>query len=38
MEAKGIKRIKVESANEFKRIITHYPDFYNKTVKDYVKI
>lgn len=38
MELKGIKRIKVESANEFKSIITHYPDYYNETVKDYVKI
>jgi secreted Zn-dependent insulinase-like peptidase len=38
MGLKGIKRIKVESANEFKRIITHYPDFYNETVKDYIKI
>ena len=33
----GIKRIKIESANEFKRIVAHYPDFYSPTFKSYAK-
>jgi len=33
----GINRIKVESANEFKRIVAHYPDFYSTTFKSYAK-
>jgi len=34
---KGIKRIKVESANDFKRVVAHYPDFYSSTYKSYAK-
>lgn len=33
----GVKRIKVESANEFKRNVSHYPDFYSSTLKSYAK-
>ncbi len=34
---KGIQRIKVESASEFKRVVAHYPDFYSTTYKSYAK-
>lgn len=37
MEEREVQRIKVESANEFKRIISLYPDFFHKTVKNYPK-
>lgn len=33
----AVIRIKVESANEFKRIVAHYPDFYSSTFKSYAK-
>jgi secreted Zn-dependent insulinase-like peptidase len=37
MIEKGIQRIKVESPNEFKRIISIYPDFFHHKVKSYPK-
>jgi len=37
MVEKGVHRIKVDSPNEFKRIISVYPDFFHQTVKNYPK-
>ena len=34
----GVRRIKVSSANEFKKNVSHFPDFYSKSFKYNLKI